>query len=341
MRNPFARRSAMDLSPPAKFGAFVLLLAWAFVVLFPIYWLVVTSFKTPNSVDKGPFYIPFVDFQPTLDAWRYILVELGNDTLRPYVNTVIVGLTSSVIALVLGSLAAYALVRFTYRARVGIIGLGIGSMAFAFIAAALGAPLLVALASAVAIFAILAQTIGRRFTRAMGNSDIAFWLISQRILPPIAVAIPLYVLYQQVGLLDNIAALIITYVAANLPIVVWLMRDYFASLPRELEESAAVDGASIYRIVRSIVLPISVPGLVATFLIVLIFAWNEFLIALVLTSADAQTMPLQVAAQNATRGPQWWAMSVLILIMIAPVVIMAILLERYITKGILVGALKG
>ena len=84
-----------------------------------------------------------------------------------------------------------------------------------------------------------------------------------------------------------------------------------------------MDGASIYRIVRSIVLPISVPGLVATFLIVLIFAWNEFLIALVLTSANAQTMPLQVAAQNATRGPQWWAMSVLILIMITPVVVMA------------------
>jgi hypothetical protein len=81
--------------------------------------------------------------------------------------------------------------------------------------------------------------------------------------------------------------------------------------------------------------------LVATFLIVLIFAWNEFLIALVLTSANAQTMPLQVAAQNATRGPQWWAMSVLILIMITPVVAMAILLERYITRGILVGSLNG
>jgi len=341
MRNPFGRRSVTDLSPPAKLGAFIALLAWSFVVLFPIYWLVVTSFKTPYQVDKGPFYIPFVDFQPTLDAWKYILVELGNDTLRPYTNTVIVGLSSSVIALALGSFAAYALVRFTYRARIGVIFLGIGCVAFGFIAAVLGAPLLLAFGSALAIFAILAQTIGRRFTRSMGNSDIAFWLISQRILPPIAVAIPLYVLFQQVGLLDNIAALIITYVAANLPIVVWLMRDYFASLPRELEESAAVDGASIYRIMRSIVLPISIPGLVATFLIVLVFAWNEFLIASVLTSAEAQTMPLQVAAQNATRGPQWWAMSVLILIMIAPVVIMAILLERYITKGILVGALKG
>jgi multiple sugar transport system permease protein len=341
MRNPFARRSATDITPAAKLGAFVLLVFWAFVVLFPIYWLVVTSFKTPYEVDKGPFYVPFVDFVPTLDAWRYILVELGNDTLRPYTNTVIVGLTSSIIALVLGSFTAYALVRFTYRPRIGMIGLGIGSLAFAFIAAILGAPLPLAAASAIAIFAILGQTIGRRFVRSLGNSDIAFWLISQRILPPIAVAIPLYVLYQQVGLLDNIAALIITYVATNLPIVIWLMRDYFASLPRELEESAAVDGASIYRIVRSIVLPISVPGLVATFLIVLIFAWNEFLIALVLTSAEAQTMPLQVAAQNATRGPQWWAMSVLILIMITPVVVMAVVLERYISRGILVGAVKG
>ena len=341
MRNPFARRSVTDVSAPAKFAAFMALVAWAVVVLFPIYWLFVTSFKTPYQVDKGPFFIPFVDFQPTLDAWRYILIELGNDTLRPYINTVIVGLASASIALVMGAAAAYALVRFTYRPKVALIGLGIGCVALAIIASLLGAPPAVSLASGVAMFAILAQAIGRRFSRTLGNSDIAFWLISQRILPPIAVAIPLYVLYQQVGLLDNVVALIITYVAANIPIVIWLMRDYFASLPRELEESASVDGASIYRIVRSIVLPLSVPGLVATFLIVLIFAWNEFLIALVLTSANAQTMPLQVAAQNATRGPQWWAMSVLILIMITPVVVMAVALERFITRGILVGALKG
>ena len=329
------------MNPVAKVVAFMVLCGWSLVVLLPIYWLVVTSLKTPYQVDKGPFYIPFVDFQPTLDAWRYILVELGNDTLRPYLNTIIVGLSSALIALVLGSFAAYALVRFTYRPRFGIIGLFIGCLAFLLVATALGAPFWIAAASSLGVFVILAQTIGRRFTRALGNSDIAFWMISQRILPPIAVVIPMYVLFQQIGLLDSLAALIVTYVATNLPIVVWLMRDYFAALPIELEESASVDGASAYRIVRSIVLPISVPGLVATFLIVLIFAWNEFLIALVLTSANAQTMPLQVAAQNATRGPQWWAMSVLILIMITPVVIMAILLERYITRGILVGSLKG
>jgi len=341
MKNPFAKRSVTDMAPPAKLVAFLILLAWALVVLFPIYWLFVTSFKTPYQVDKGPFFIPFVDFQPTLDAWRYILVELGNDTLRPYVNTVIVGLSSSVIALVMGSAAAYALVRFTYRARFGIIGLGIGSGALAVVAALLGAPPILAVASAVAVFAILAQTIGRRFTRAMGNSDIAFWLISQRILPPIAVVVPLYVLYQQIGLLDTQLALVLTYIAANLPIVVWLMRDYFAALPIELEEAASVDGASVYRIVRSVVLPIAVPGLVATFLITLIFSWNEYLVALILTSAKAQTMPLLVAAQDATRGPQWWAMSVLVLIMIVPVIVMAIVLERYISRGILIGAVKG
>jgi multiple sugar transport system permease protein len=341
MMNPLRRRSATDLSPRAKLLAYIALFAWSFIVLFPVYWLAVTSFKTPVEVDKGPFFIPFVDFQPTLDAWRYILVELGNDTLRPYINTVFVGLTSATIVLVLGSMSAYALVRFTYRPRLGIVGLFIGSVVFMIVATGLGAPWQVAVASGLAVFVVLAQTIGRRFRRSLGNSDIAFWLISQRILPPIAVVIPLYVLFQQTGLLDTQLALVITYVATNLPIAVWLMRDYFASLPRELEESAAVDGASTYRIFRSIVLPIAVPGLVATFLIVLIFAWNEFLAALILTTAKAQTMPLLVAAQDATRGPQWWAMSVLILIMIAPVVIVATLLERYITRGLLIGALKG
>jgi multiple sugar transport system permease protein len=341
VRNPLRRRSAVDISPAAKVVSYLLLLARAFVVLFPLYGLAITSFKLPVQVDKGPYYLPFIDFQPTLDAWRYILVELGNDTLRPYVNTVIVGLSSAVIALVMGSFAAYALVRFTYRPRVGIIGLFAGSVLLGFVAIALGVPWPVAIASLLAVFVILAQTVGRRFRRSLGNNDIAMWLISQRILPPIAVVIPLYVLFQQVGLLDSQIALIVTYVATNLPIVVWLMRDYFAALPVELEESAAVDGASVYRIVRSIVLPIAVPGLVATFLIALIFAWNVYLIALILSSAKSQTMPLLVAAQVATRGPQWWAMSVLILIMIVPVIGMAIALERFISRGILIGAVKG
>ena len=341
MNRPLRRSTPLDLAPWQKVLAYLPLIGWTLVVLFPLYWLVVTSFKLPVQVNSGPKYIPFVDFQPTLENWRYILVDLRSDTLRPYVNTVVVGLTSSIIALALGSAAAYALVRFTYRPRIGVIGLFIGCVIYVFVGASLGGPIAIMLASGFAIFLILSVTVARRFRRSLGNSDVAFWLISQRILPPVAVVIPIYVLFQRLGLLDTWQALIITYVATNLPIVVWLMRDYFSTVPVELEESAAVDGASPYRVFRSIVLPVAVPGLVATFLFVLVFAWNEYLLALFLSSARAQTLPLTVAAQNATRGPQWWYMSVLILIMIIPVVLVAILLERYISKGILVGAVKG
>jgi len=334
-------RSPLDMSPMAKVISYIILGTWTFVVLFPLYWLVVTSFKVPLQVDSGPVYIPFVDYQPTLDNWHYILVDLRNDTIRPYINTVVVGVTSATITLLLGSMAAYALARFQYQPRVGAIASFIVMVLLVGLAVILGVPWPLALVSGLALFLIFLQTIGRRFKRGLSNNDIAFWLISQRMLPPVAVVIPIYVLFQQVHLLDTQAALIISYVASNLPIVVWLMRDYFQSVPLELEECAAVDGASSYRIFWSIVVPVSAPGLVATFLFVLVFAWNEYLLALFLSSANAQTMPLTVAAQNATRGPQWWYMSVLILLMITPVIAIAIALERFISRGILVGAVKG
>ncbi len=328
-------------SPAGMVVSYLVLGFWAFIVLFPLYWLVVTSVKLPIHVNDGPVYLPFVDFQPSGHAWRYIFVDLRNDTLRPYMNTVVVGLTSSVLTLALGTAASYALTRFQYQPRLGTIGLFIGCVALAIVAITLGAPWQVTVVACIAVFLLLAQTIGRRFRRSLSNNDIAFWMISQRILPPVAVVLPIYILYQRLGLLDTRIALITTYVATNLPIVVWLMRDYFQTIPVELEECAAIDGASRYRIFWSIVLPLSTPGLVATFLFVLVFAWNEYLLALFLTSARAQTLPLTVAAQNATRGPQWWYMSVLILIMILPVIAMAIALERYIARGLLVGAIKG
>ena len=321
--------------------SYALLIAWALVVLFPLYWLFITSFKLPVQVDDHPTYLPFIDFQPSLHAWRYIFVDLGNDTLRPYVNTVIVGFSSAFMALALGTAAAYGLTRFQYRPRVGAVLLFIGCVLLAIVAIALRAPWQVAVLGALALFLIALQTVGRRFKKSLGNSDIAFWLISQRIMPPIVVIIPIYVLFQRLAMLDTRQALIISYVAANLPIVVWLMRDYLQTIPLELEECAAIDGASVYRTFWSIVLPLAVPGLVATFLFVLVFAWNEYLLALFLSGANSQTMPLTVAAQNATRGPQWWYMSVLILIMILPVIVMAIFLERYIARGLLVGAVKG
>ncbi|HID87013.1 MAG TPA: carbohydrate ABC transporter permease [Anaerolineae bacterium] len=323
--------------------SYVVLGMWALVVLFPLYWLFITSFKLPVDVNTGPFYLPGVDFKPSLHAWRYILVgDLSNDTRRNYINTAVVAPVSAGLALLLGTGAAYGLMRFRYQPRLGTILTFIGCLALAVVTITIGeVPWQIALVVSIALFILLVQTIGRRFKRSLANNDIAFWLISQRMLPPVAVVIPIYVLFRRLHLLDTWAALIITYVASNLPIVIWLMRDYFQTIPIELEECAAIDGASRYRILWSVVLPLSVPGLVATFLFVLVFAWNEYLLALFLSSANAQTLPLTVAAQNATRGPQWWYMSVLILIMIVPVIGMAIALERYIARGLLVGAIKG
>ncbi|HKZ70816.1 MAG TPA: carbohydrate ABC transporter permease [Anaerolineales bacterium] len=342
MNRLFKSKSIHSPTPIGAALSYLALGVWTFVVLFPLYWLLVTSFKLPFQVADGPFYLPFVDFQPSLHAWQYILVgDLSNDTLRTYLNTAIVAPVSALLALALGATAAYALVRFEYRPKVGSIVTFIGCVALAVVATYLGVPWLVAVTAAIAVFALLVQTIGRRFRRSLGNNDVAFWMISQRMLPPVAVVIPIYILFQRLNLLDTHAALIITYVTSNLPIVIWLMRDYFATIPIELEECAAIDGASRYRTFWSIVLPLSVPGMVATFLFVLVFTWNEYLLALFLSSAKSQTLPLIIAAQNATRGPQWWYMSVLTLIMIVPVIAIAIALERYIARGLLIGAVKG
>ena len=342
MKRWFQSKSINTPSPLGAVLSYLMLGGWTFLILFPLYWLVVTSLKIASQVAEGPFYIPFVDFKPSMDAWRYILVgDLSNDTLRTFKNTLIVAPISALLALILGSTAAYALVRFEYRPRVGAILTFIGCVVLSIVTISMGVAWQIALVVSAAVFFILLQTIGRRFKSSLGNNDIAFWMISQRMLPPIAVVIPIYILFQRLHLLDTYAALIITYVTSNLPIVIWLMRDYVSTIPIELEECAAIDGASRYRIFWSIVLPLAIPGLIATFLFVLVFTWNEYLLALFLSSANSQTLPLVIAAQNATRGPQWWNMSVLILIMIVPVIFIAIILERYITRGLLIGAVKG
>jgi multiple sugar transport system permease protein len=328
-------------SPATMTVSYILLVFWTFLVLFPIYWLFITAFKLPIDVSSGPKYLMWVDFHPSTHAWKDLLVNSGDLVTRPYRNTVIVGLSSSLLALTLGGLASYALSRFEYRPKPGLVVVFLGCVALAVVQLRFGVPWQVAVVTAIALFLLLALTIGRRFKGTMTNNDIAFWLISQRMLPPIAVIIPIYILFQKLGLLNTYYVLIITYTTVNLPLVVWFMRDYFKNVPIELEESAFIDGASRYQVLYKIILPLSAPGLVATFLIVLVFAWNEYTLGLFLSGADTQTLPVVVVGQNATRGPQWWGISVLVLLMIAPVTVLAIVLERFIARGILVGAVKG
>lgn len=327
-------------SPVGRFVTYAMLFVWSLVVLVPLYWVLITSFKGPGEVDNGPFYIPFVDFQPSLAAWDFML--LRNNTLGPYLNSVVVALASTVLAVTIGSLAAYALVRIRFEVKLAAVALFILLLVCLIVAVtSFGVGWLLATTVALALFVIALFTLRGRTKAAVGNSDIEFWIISNRIMPPIVAVLPIYVMFQQLRLLDTQAALIATYMAVNLPIVVWLTRDFFAAIPIDLEESAEIDGASKLRVFLTIALPLVRSGLVATFLLVLILAWNEYLLALFLSNAKAQTMPVLVSAQNTTRGPQWWNMSVLIVVMIAPVIVIASVLQKHIARGLLVGAVKG
>lgn len=332
---------AIDKQSPIGFViTYALLFLWALVVLVPLYWVLITSFKGVGEVDNGPFYIPFVDFQPSLAAWDFMLLQ--NYTLGPYLNSVIIALCSTILALLIGALAAYALVRIRFDVKLAGVALFILLLTAVIIAVAgFGVTWPVASVVAMALFVIALFTLVNRTSAAVGNNDIEFWIISNRIMPPIVAVLPIYVMFQQLRLLDTQVALIATYTAVNLPIVVWLTRDFFAAIPKDLEESAEIDGASKLRVFATIALPLVRSGLVATFLLVLILAWNEYLLALFLSNAKAQTMPVLVSAQNTTRGPQWWNMSVLIVVMIAPVVVIASVLQKHIARGLLVGAVKG
>ena len=444
MERLFEPPTVGKMSPVASVVAHVLLAVWSLFVLFPLYWVVITSFKDAAAVNQGPYYIPFVDFEPNLNAWRsqfnsdpfcdlpsvfrqvgllvynsFVFIVSPVVTLQPmepqickiflaFTNSIVVSVASTAVCVTIGSMAAYALARVQYRPKFGNIlifvaltllviaatsyagvpwwassaialalffflarafgkhfshTLGNGDILFWIISQRILPPIvvvipiyvmfqavglldthhpLVSAAVALALFFFLARAYGKHFTHTLGNGDILFWIISQRILPPIVVVIPVYVMFQAVGLLDTHLALIMVYAVANLPIVVWLMHDFFASLPIELEESAQLDGATRFGIFWDIVLPLTRPGLAATTLLTLILNWNEYLFAVFLATSKVQTMPIMVAAKNAgEKGVLWWEMCAIIVVMIIPVIIMAIILQRFIAKGVLLGAVKG
>jgi multiple sugar transport system permease protein len=174
----------------------------------------------------------------------------------------------------------------------------------------------------------------------MRNSDISFFFLSQLILPPVVLALPFLVLYKELALLDTRVGLIALYTLTVLPIVIWIMKDQFSSIPTELEEAALVDGLSIWGAFLTIILPIALPGMVASFIISLVLTWNEYFFAALLTSSHAKTLPVMVASQTGSQGISWWSMAALSLAAILPLIIIAIILERYIIKGMAAGAVK-
>lgn len=288
--------------PVGRFLTYAILILWAFICLFPLYWTATTAFKEAKDIYAFKL-IPWVQFEP---SWKgYQSLGLSPDTIhiasttrdqliKHYQNSVVISLSAALLTTVAGSLAAYGLSRFSYKFG------------------------------------------------PWRNKDISFWFLSQLILPPIALVMPLLVLYRKesLALLDTRAGLILVYIIMTLPIVVWIMRDQFNSIPNELEQAALVDGAGIWQTFLQIVVPIATPGFVASFILALVLCWNEYFFAVTFAGAKSPTLPILLAGQTGSQGTRWWSIGALATITILPLVIIGIFLERYIVKGLTAGAVK-
>jgi multiple sugar transport system permease protein len=279
---------------------YAVLIFWTFICLFPIYWTVTTSFKSAVDVTQGHL-IPGFDFPPDWKGWRSL--GLSPDTILE-TSTARAEFTSRFINSILASVGASAL------------ALVLGSLA--------------------------AYGLSRfRYKFAwMRNDDILFFFMSQLILPPVVLALPFLALYKALALLDTTIGLILLYTLTVLPIVIWIMRDQFNSIPLELDEAAFVDGLSVWGAFIRIILPLAIPGMAAAFILSLVLCWNEYFFAALLTSTDAKTLPVMVASQTGSQGINWWSMAALSTAAIVPLVMVGIFLERYIVSGLTTGAGK-
>ncbi|MGI9500656.1 MAG: carbohydrate ABC transporter permease [Geminicoccaceae bacterium] len=325
-----------------------LLCFWLLFTLFPIYWVFITVFKPAPAVFNGPTYLPFIDFSPSLKGLYEILGGGRGNMLPPLWNSALIAVSATAVATLLGSMAAYALVRFEFRVKLlaGLLFAVIGIGGY-WLLASFGYGTLPSMGTAFGLALVLSILANRLPLPGivLGNGDIAFWFISQRMFPPIVSAFALYLLYVEIGrsgvqALDSFWGLTFCYVAFVLPIVVWLMRDFFQNLPVAVEEAALVDNVPRLRIFFEIVLPMARPGLIATFLICLGFVWNEFLFALILTSGEWQTLPIAISGQNSVRGTEWWGIAGAAAIAILPMMVLTAILARMMRSGLVLGAVK-
>jgi multiple sugar transport system permease protein len=251
--------------------------------LFPIYWIFLTSFKTPLIINEPA---PVFWFMPTLENYQHLFGEFR--FARILQNSLIIVSITTATVIVLGLLAAYALGRMDVR----------------------------------------------------GGKHIALWMLSLRFMPPIAIVLPFFIVWQRIGLTDTYLGLILIYVAFNLPFAIWLLRGFLVEVPRDLDEAATLDGLGHLAILRRIILPVIAPGVAVTAIFTFMFAWNEYLMALVLTSRNATTVPVTVSKFIQAYSILWGDVGAAATIELLPVLVVVFLLQRHIMRGITLGAVK-
>jgi multiple sugar transport system permease protein len=308
--------SVAQSSRPAKAFAAAVVILYAVITITPLLWIGLTAFKSPGDAIAYP---PKVFFQPTLEGYvnlftirtrqtpefmktlppaetwydklvrSHDMVIAGPSKALPrFINSLIIGFGSTFLAVLLGTLAAYAFSRFHI-------------------------PL---------------------------ADDLLFFILSTRMMPPIAVAIPVYLMFREAGLTDTHLGMILLYTAVNVSLAVWLLKGFIDEIPREYEEAALVDGYTRLQALRKVVLPQAVTGIAATAIFCLIFAWNEYAFAVLLTSGTAQTMPPYIPFIIGEGGQDWPAVAAATSLFVIPIVLFTVLLRRHLLRGITFGAVR-
>lgn len=250
--------------------------------LFPFIWTVMTSIKTRvETIDPSVWL-----FTPTLDNYRAVFQK--RDLLFYIKNSAIIVFFTTLISIVLGTMAAYGFARF-------------------------------------------------RFNR---KEDLAFWILSLRMLPPMAVVIPFFLMGRFMRLLDKHFFLVIVYLSFNIPFTIWMMRGFIEDIPKEIEESAWVDGCSRFQALMKIVFPLTMPGIVATAIFCVIQSWNEFALAFFLTSFNSRTVPTTVTFFLTVLGVIWGEMAAVGVVATIPILIFAVIVQKYLIRGLTFGAIK-
>ena len=277
-QKPFWRRASTQLTLRYVAATLVTL-----IYLFPVYWLFIISFKTADEI----FHYPPVWYPQSFQFGNYWVLFKDGDAITVWNSLVLAGV-STIIAMALGTLAAYSLARFK-----------------------------------------------------TGGENLAMWIISQRMMPPIAIVFPIFLLYVYLHWVDSYLGLILLYTAFSLPYVIWMMRGYIEDIPVELEESALVDGLTRWQTFWKVVFPMARSGLFATAVFTFIFSWNEFIFALVLTRTEVVTYTVQVTHYFGGQSNFWAKIAAMSVLGTVPVFITVAMLQRYLVRGISMGAVKG
>ncbi|MFV0476013.1 MAG: carbohydrate ABC transporter permease [Pikeienuella sp.] len=273
-----------------RYGAILLVIGF---FVFPIFWMVLTSFKPEGAIMVSP---PQLLFTPTLENYAHALYD--KNFLFYVKNTLIISVTSTVIVVAFGSLAAYSFARYN-----------------------------------------------------VGDGHILFFILSTKMMPAIAVILPYFLIFRDVGKtaiggslhlgLDQHGALIVSYVMFNLPFAIWLLVSFFQDIPRELENSARLDGLSRIKVLRKVTFPLAAPGIAVTAVFTLIFSWNEFLFAYILTRKSASTVTVGVESFFTLQGILWGPVAAAATISVAPMLLFVLVMQRYMVRGLTFGAVRG